>query len=477
MKENQAAEAGELHVIILAGGSGTRLWPLSRSLFPKQLLAFTSEKSLLQQTAARILELVPPQRIWIVTNNEHSFEVRSQLLALDEQFEHQVISEPSGRNTLPAILLGMERVVQADEHAVVAVFPADHEIENEGRWRQDVCVGVELAQKEYFVTFGIQPDKPETGYGYILTGQDLSEDACLVERFVEKPDIERAREYVKSGRHFWNSGMFVFLAETFLRAVEDLQPEIHAWWANREERQLVDGYRVLPEMSVDYGIMEHVGSIAMVRASFGWDDLGNWEALFRKSPKDSSDCTCRGDVLALDCEKSLFFSDGGKLVSIGLKNIIAVQTRDATLLCHADQVQKVKTAVDILKEQGSQLVEAHVRVKRPWGSYTVLEEGACYKIKRIEVLPGARLSSQMHHHRSEHWVVIKGTALVEVDGKEQLLVENQSVDIPKTAQHRLSNPGKVPTEIIEIQSGTYLEEDDIVRFDDMYGRSPALDKA
>ncbi len=476
MDESQTKSAGELHAIILAGGSGTRLWPLSRSLFPKQLLALTSERSLLQQTATRILELVPPQRIWVVTNNEHAFEVRSQLVALDEQFEHQVVSEPSGRNTLPAILLGLERVVAADEHAVVAVFPADHEIEDEGHWRQDVCIGVELAQKEYFVTFGIRPDKPETGYGYILAGDDLGEDACLVEGFVEKPDFNLACEYVKSGRHFWNSGMFVFLAEVFLQAVENLQPEIYVWWAGREEQRLVDGYRFLPELSVDYGIIEHVDSLVMVRSSFVWDDLGNWEALFRKSQKDEHGCTCRGDVLALDCRQSLFFSDGSKLVSIGLENIIAVQTRDATLLCHADQVQKVKAAVDILKKQGSQLVEAHVRVKRPWGSYTVLEEGACYKIKRIVVLPGARLSSQMHHHRSEHWVVIKGTALVEVDGKEILLVENQSVDIPKTSRHRLSNPGKVPTEIIEIQSGAYLEEDDIVRFNDIYGRSGAADQ-
>ncbi len=475
MNEYQGT-AGELHAIILAGGSGTRLWPLSRSLFPKQLLAFTSEKSLLQQTAARILEFIPPQRIWVVTNNEHAFEVRSQLVALDEQFENQIVAEPSGRNTLPAILLGLERVVQADEHAVVAVFPADHEIENEGRWRQDVCIGVELAQKEYFVTFGIRPDKPETGYGYILAGDELNEDACLVERFVEKPDFDRACEYVKSGRHFWNSGMFVFLAEVFLQAVERLQPEIYAWWAGREEQSLVEGYRLLPELSVDYGIMEHIDSLAMVRGSFIWDDLGNWEALFRKSHKDENGCTCRGDVLALDCHQSLFFSEGGKLVSIGLENVIAVQTRDATLLCHTDHVQQVKTAVDILKKQGSQLVEAHVRVKRPWGSYTVLEEGSCYKIKRIVVLPGARLSSQMHHHRSEHWIVIKGTALVEVDGKERLLVENQSVDIPKTSQHRLSNPGKVPTEIIEIQSGAYLEEDDIVRFNDIYGRSSTTDQ-
>lgn len=469
-KKEADLQSGELHALILAGGSGTRLWPLSRSLFPKQLLAFIGEKSLLQQTAARILELVPSQRIWVVTNHEHAFEVRSQLMELDENFAEQVVSEPSGRNTLPAILLGMDRICQADKNAVVAVFPADHEIGREKRWLQDISVGVELARQQYCVTFGISPDKPETGYGYILAGDEINENACLVKGFVEKPDFERAKEYVKSGKYFWNSGMFVFLADVFLQAVKRFQPEIFTWWEKRNTRPLIDDYRFLPNLSVDYGIMEQLETIAMVRSGFEWDDLGNWEALFRKSGKDESDCVCRGDVLNLDSKESFLFSDGGKLVCIGLKDIIAVQTKDATLLCHVDQVQKVKTAVDILKQQGSRLVETHVQVKRPWGSYRVLEEGKGYKIKRIVVSPGAKLSSQMHHHRSEHWTVIKGTALVEIDGKERLLVENQSVDIPKTSQHRLSNQGKVPVEIIEIQSGAYLEEDDIIRFDDVYGR-------
>lgn len=458
------------HAVILAGGSGTRLWPYSRTLLPKQLLALTGTDTMLQQTAARASEVFGPESLWVVTNEEQVFEVRGQLAALDPALEAQVLAEPVGRNTLPAILLGMDRALAADPEALVAVFPSDHLIHKPEVWREALGRGAALAREGWFVTFGVVPDKPETGYGYIRRGAELGDDCFEVGAFVEKPDLATAEKFLKDGEHFWNSGMFVFNVASFVAAVEEHQPELAAWWRGRGEQELTAGYAKLPDISVDYGIMEKVGRQAVVRADFGWDDLGSWEALYRLGEKDAGGNVVQGDVLGMDCEDCLLFSRGGKLAAVELNGMIVVQTRDATLICPTDKVQRVKDVVNQLKSEGSPLVEAHVTVHRPWGSYTVLEEGPHYKIKRIEVKPGARLSLQKHHHRSEHWVVISGTAEVRVGDEEILLYENQSVDIPKTAMHRLGNPGHVPVEIIEIQSGPYLEEDDIVRFDDVYGR-------
>ncbi|EPR41727.1 mannose-1-phosphate guanylyltransferase/mannose-6-phosphate isomerase [Desulfovibrio sp. X2] len=458
------------HAIILAGGSGTRLWPVSRTLLPKQLMPLGGEKSLLQQTVLRALTVFTPGHIWVVTNEEHVFEVRAQLREIDPALTAQALAEPVGRNTLPAILLGLERVVAQDERACVAVFPSDHMIRNDEGWRASMERALELAASDWFVTFGVEPTKPETGYGYIRHGRELGDGAFEVAAFAEKPGIKAAQAFVDSGEYFWNSGMFVFSAERFLGAVADFQPELDAWWRTRGEAPLTQGYGKLPDISVDYGIAEKIAKQAVVKAAFDWDDLGNWEAIYRLDPKDSCGNAVEGDVLALGCEGNLLLSRGGKLAAVGLRNMIVVQTRDATLICPKDEVQRVKDVVGLLKAQGSPLVEAHVTVNRPWGSYTVLEEGSGYKVKRIMVHPGARLSQQMHHHRSEHWIVIKGTAVAEVDDTEHLLTENQSIDIPKGGRHRLFNPGKLPLEIIEVQSGPYLEEDDIVRFDDIYGR-------
>ncbi|MBU1041420.1 MAG: mannose-1-phosphate guanylyltransferase/mannose-6-phosphate isomerase [Proteobacteria bacterium] len=479
MPKKQSAPASRpapaRHAVILAGGSGTRLWPLSRTLFPKQLLALNGDLTLLQQTLTRVLGAFAPDNVWVVTNEEHVFEVRSQIRAIMPDLDAHVLAEPTAKNTLPAILLALDRIVSAGGDAaapetLVGVFPSDHLIADQEAWVRSVEQGMDLAAKGRFVTFGVTPAKPETGYGYIERGEALGGGAFDVLRFIEKPRLEKALEFVRSGKHYWNSGMFVFRAGEFLAAVENFEPKLWDWWADRTERPMVEGYVGLPNISVDYGIVEKISGIAVVQAGFDWDDLGNWEAVYRLGKKDAGGNVIQGDVLALDCRDCLLISKGGKLAAVGMSNMIMVQTRDATLACPHEGVQRVKEIVAMLKAQGSQLVENHLTVKRPWGSYSVLEEGQFYKIKRIEVSPGARLSLQMHHHRSEHWVVIGGTALVEIGGEERLLVENQAVDIGKATTHRLANPGKVPLEIIEIQSGPYLEEDDIVRFDDVYGR-------
>ncbi len=462
--------------VILAGGSGTRLWPLSRALSPKQFLALKGDSSLLQETLERTLTLFPPDRIIVVTNEENRFEVANHIEMLDCGPGITVLPEPLRRNTLPAILLALDHIDDSLEHGhngpapLLAVFPSDHVVLNQKKWAESLTRGADLAGQGCFVTFGMEIRHPETGYGYIARGAELGDSAFQVAGFVEKPDMETAEKYHRDGEHFWNSGMFLLPADKLLDAVHTHEPDLAAWWDERSETPLVRSYGKIPGVSVDYGVMERVDSIAVVASDFGWDDLGSWEALYRLARKDTKDVAQQGDVLALGCSKSLLVSTSGKLAAIGLDNIIAVQTRDATLICSLDQVQKVKDVVELLKSQGSPLVESHLTVRRPWGSYTVLEEGPHYKIKRIEVLPGAKLSLQMHHHRSEHWVVISGTAEVQVGEDVMLLSENQAVDIPKASKHRLANPGKVPVEIIEIQSGPYLEEDDIVRFDDVYGR-------
>ncbi len=471
-KQPSALSASDTcQAIILAGGSGTRLWPYSRTLLPKQLLPLVGKNTMLQQTARRTLQAFLPENIWVVTNEEQFFEVREQLKEIHSGLEAQVIAEPVGRNTLPAILLGMKKAVENNPETVMAVFPADHLIHNTKAWCRALTQGAEQALAGAFVTFGIVPEKPETGYGYIETGEHIKNDTFQVIRFIEKPDLATATQYIAGGKHLWNSGMFMFSTKAFLAAVEKYQPKLNSWWHSPDGNSKKEQYALLPDISIDYGIMEKADNIAVVRADLGWNDLGSWESLLQQGKKDDCGTVEKGDVLNFHCKNSLLFSTGGKLAAVGLEHMIVVQTKDATLVCPVDKVQHVKDVVERLKAENSPLAKAHVTVRRPWGSYTVLEEGTFYKIKRIEVNPGAFLSLQKHYHRSEHWVVISGTAQVQVGEEQILLCENQSVDIPKTALHRLGNPGQVPVEIIEIQSGPYLEEDDIVRYDDVYGRT------
>lgn len=469
--DDPAPGRDERFCVILAGGSGTRLWPLSRHLYPKQLIALNGEKPLLGRTLERALRLFDPQRILVVTNEELVFEVRRQVREIEPAVEPNVISEPLARNTLPAVLLALDRIVRRNPEALVAVLPSDHIIHDVEGLGRGLDRAFELAAGGGFATFGIRPRSPETGYGYLRRGRSLGEGAFAVDEFVEKPDLKRAEALVAEGRSFWNSGMFVFRAPDLLRGLERHAPDLAAWWGTRDNGELAAGYRELRSVSVDYGLAEKLDGIVVVEAAFDWEDQGSWEAMYRLADKDARGNVVRGDVMVVDCRGCLLVAESGMLAAVGLRDMIMIQTRDATLACPLLDVQRVKEIVAALRSQGSPLAMSHPLVRRPWGSYLVLGDGPLYKIKRIEVLSGARLSSQMHLHRSEHWVVVRGTAEVEIDGREMLLMENQSADIPKGARHRLSNPGHIPLEIIEIQSGSYLEEDDIVRFDDIYGRA------
>lgn len=465
----------------MSGGAGTRLWPLSRQTFPKQLLPIVGRESMLQSAARRVLG-APFSRPVIVAGEEHRFFVKRQLES-DGLGVDAILLEPFGRNTAAAAALAAHWVLAQGEDEILLLMPSDHVVENVQAFHEAIRTGIPAAERGDLVTFGVRPDSPNSQYGYIELGdpeEDLS-GVYRVSRFVEKPDEERAREYLESGRFAWNSGIFLFKASVLLDEMRQHLPEGLAAISQAMASSEADGlftrpdpahFAAAPNISLDHGILEKTDRCVVVPVDMGWSDVGSWEALWKISPHDGQNNVVQGDVLAMDCRNSLVRShDGGLVTAVGLDGMAVIAVRDAIFVSPLDRAADVKLLVDELQDRGSDHVASPAKVARPWGWYESLDEGPRFQIKRILVSPGERISLQKHYHRAEHWVVVRGTAEVTVGDTVSLLQENQSTYIPAGTVHRLANPGKVPLELIEVQCGAYLGEDDIVRLDDEYGRS------
>ena len=477
----------QLQPVILSGGSGTRLWPLSRQAYPKQFLSLLGEQTMLQATAGRVvgldagIELLPPL---VVCNEDHRFLVAEQLREVD-QSPAAIILEPIGRNTAPALTLAALAARQDGADPVLIAMPADHVIGDADSFRAQVRAAAPLAEAGDVITFGIVPNAPETGFGYIKRGAPLSDTgAYLLERFVEKPDLATAEQYLASGDYLWNAGIFMLKASRWLELIGRYQADIlaaceAAVGAGQADLDFcrVDKQQFLacPADSIDYAVMEPLSNAEDARAlvlplDAQWSDIGAWSALWAVREQDAAGNACHGDVLALEACNNLLHADRRMIAAVGVDNLIVVETADAVLVTTRERSQEVKQIAEHLKASGREEHRFHKRVHRPWGAYEGIDEGDRFQVKRLTVNPGASLSLQMHHHRAEHWIVVRGTARVTRGDDVFLLSENQSTYIPLGEKHRLENPGSVPLEIIEVQSGSYLGEDDIVRFDDVYKR-------
>ncbi|AYF88196.1 mannose-1-phosphate guanylyltransferase/mannose-6-phosphate isomerase [Pseudomonas sp. JS3066] len=467
--------------VILSGGSGSRLWPLSRKQYPKQFLALAGDQTLFQQTLQR-LSFEGMQPAVLVANQDHRFIVQEQLDAIGLQPQAMLL-EPFGRNTAPAVAIAAMQLVAEGRDELMLVLPADHVLRDQQAFQQALELATSAAEKGEMVLFGVPAERPETGYGYIRSKADgaLPEGISRVAQFVEKPNEDRAREYVASGDYFWNSGMFLFRASRFLEELKQHDVDIYDTCLLALERSKRDGVAVsidsatfacCPDNSIDYAVMEKTARACVVPLSAGWNDVGSWSSIWEVHEKDKNGNVTKGDVVVQDSHNCLVHGNG-KLVSvIGLDDVVVVETKDAMMIAHKDRVQDVKKLVNKLDADGRSETQNHCAVYRPWGSYDSVDMGGRFQVKHITVKPGAQLSLQMHHHRAEHWIVVSGTAQVTCDDKVFLLTENQSTYIPIASVHRLANPGKIPLEIIEVQSGSYLGEDDIERLDDVYGRAP-----
>lgn len=469
--------------VILSGGSGTRLWPLSRSLNPKQFLNFLGENSLFQETALRTKNKVIFHNPVIVCNNEHRFIAAEELKKINIT-PKSIILEPTARNTAPAIGIAVLDIMKNNQKQddLILIMPSDHVIKNEKKFIAQIEAAKEAAAKGYLVTFGILPTSAETGYGYIKHGKSTRDcnEVFLVDEFIEKPKKELAEKLVKNKNYLWNSGVLLFKASTYLEALQKFQSDTFvaccASYSKAEKdldfiRLNAQEFEKCQNISVDYAILEKSEKVAVLPVSdIEWSDVGNWGAISEISNKDSCGNSFSGDIIALKTENCYINSKSGIIATIGVKNLIIVALKDAILVADKNNSQEVKDLFEILKSQKREECNSHTRVLRPWGSFETIDFSERFKVKRITVNPEASLSLQMHNHRSEHWVVVKGTARVTCDGKEIILTEDQSTYIPVGKKHRLENRGKIPLEIIEVQTGNYLEEDDIIRFDDIYGR-------
>lgn len=478
--------------VILCGGSGTRLWPLSRSGFPKQFLVLSGNRSLFQETVDRVVRLksetMTVDELLIITNEEYRFLVLEQLRE-SRSAPATLLLEPMARNTAPALTLAALQATAQGEDPILVVTPSDQTILQIDAFVRALRLAVEAADQGNLVILGIPPDRPETGYGYIRQEESAADETLLrVARFVEKPDLTKARAFLESGGYFWNAGLFVLKASLWLQAVQQFRPQIleataHAW-SNRSTdaafvRPDAQAFAAIPAESIDYAVMEQCpGSIfpvRMVRLEAGWNDLGSWDAVWQVGKPDDQGNVVIGDALLDATHESLILAQSRLVGTVGVDHLVIVETPDAVLVADRGRCQDVKKLVEQLMRQKREEYTCHRKVHRPWGWYDTIDAEGRFKVKRIQVKPGARLSLQKHHHRAEHWIVVKGTAEVTCGKKTTLLTENQSTYIPLGSLHRLANPGTIPLEIIEVQSGSYLGEDDIVRFEDSYGRtSPAV---
>ncbi|KZW98846.1 mannose-1-phosphate guanyltransferase [Pseudoalteromonas luteoviolacea] len=463
--------------VILAGGSGTRLWPLSRGNYPKQFLRLCGEQTMLQQTLQRLRGLKHSAPL-LICNEAHRFIAAEQLREVGIS-NSGIFLEPVGRNTAPAIALAALKSIDDDCDPILLVLAADHVIGNQGAFRQSVEAALPLAVSGQLVTFGIVGDRPETGYGYIKRGKSVYANAYQVAEFVEKPDFETANKYIESGAYYWNSGMFMFKASTYLKELQAHRPDIYEACvaALQSSKADIDFIRVdraafesCPSESVDYAVMEHTKQAVVVPMDAQWSDVGGFSSLWDVQHKDANGNVFVGDVKSVNSKNTLAYAENKLVAAVGVEDLVIINTKDAILVANKRNAQDVKLIVNELTAQKRWEVTSHREVYRPWGKYDLIDSGERFQVKRITVRSGAKLSLQMHHHRAEHWIVVSGTAKVRIGDKSRFVTENESVYIPIAEIHALENPGKVDLELIEVQSGTYLEEDDIVRFEDRYGR-------
>ncbi len=466
--------------VILAGGSGTRLWPLSRVLYPKQLIDIYNENTMLQNTVLRLNGVDGIGSPIVVCNEAHRFMTAEQLRKSKIE-PHAIILEPVGRNTAPAIAIAALNALETHKDPILLVLPADHVIENEKQFHTVIQTGCDYAKENSLITFGIVPNTPETGYGYIKKGNAVHSDssAFRIEKFVEKPDAQTAEEYVASGAYCWNSGMFMFRASAIIKELETHAPDIVSPCKDALNSGVQDldflrlspqKFKHIPSESIDYAVMEKTSNGIVIPLDAGWNDLGSFDALWQTGKKDENLNVIKGDAVTHDVKESYINSESSLIAAVGMDKFVIVETKDAILVSPRDRVQDVKKIVKQLKEADRDEPVTHRKVYRPWGSYETIDIESRFQVKRITVKPEAKLSLQKHFHRAEHWTVVSGAAIITKGDEKMLLKEDESTYIPLGTVHRLENPGKIPLELIEVQSGSYLGEDDIVRFDDVYGR-------